>query len=81
MTLNQKTATGTVGATKQLTATIAPDNATDKTVTWVSNTPAIATVDENGLVEFIGEGTAKITAETSNGLTADCDCTVTAASK
>ncbi|WP_205272719.1 Ig-like domain-containing protein [Lactococcus taiwanensis] len=81
MTLNQKTATGTVGATKQLTATIAPDNATDKTVTWVSDTPAVATVDENGLVEFVGEGSAKITAKTTNGLTTDCDCTVTAASK
>lgn len=38
------------GETLQLTATVAPDTATDKTVTWSSSDESIATVDANGLV-------------------------------
>lgn len=63
--LSQKTATGNVGATKQITATITPENADDKTVTWSSSNEAIATVDSNGLITFVAEGTATITAQTS----------------
>ena len=56
------------GETKQLTATIQPENTTDKTVTWSSNNTSVATVDQNGLVTALGIGTARITATTSNGL-------------
>ncbi len=56
------------GETKQLTATIQPENTTDKTVTWSSNNTAVATVDQNGLVTAVGVGTAQISATTSNGI-------------
>ena len=80
ITLNQKTATGNVGATKQITATIEPANADDKTVTWTSSDDTIATVDNTGLITFVKAGTATITATTSNGLTATVEVTVNEAS-
>ncbi len=58
--------------TFQLTATILPEDATDKTVTWRSSDREIATVDENGLVTAVRRGTAIIYASSSNGLTAEC---------
>ena len=56
-----------VGVTKQLTATILPANATNKTVTWSSDKPKIASVDKNGKVKMHAEGIATITATSSNG--------------
>ncbi len=53
------------GATGKLTASVLPWTATDRTVTWTSSDESIATVDENGVVNAIGVGTATITA-TSN---------------
>lgn len=76
LTLSQKTATGAVGATRQITATIEPADADDKTVTWSSSNEGVATVDGNGLITFIGEGTATITAKTSNGIEATVAVTV-----
>ena len=76
LTLSQKTATGTVGATKQITATVEPENATDKTVTWSSDNEEIATVDSNGLITFLAEGTANIKGKTSNGIEATVAVTV-----
>lgn len=58
-----------------LTAVIEPDAATDKTIAWSSDHEDIVTVD-NGIVRAAAEGTAKITAQTSNGLTAECIVTV-----
>ena len=66
----------TVGGTETLTATVAPDNATDKTVTWTSSNPSVATV-ENGVVTAVAPGTAVITATTQDGNhTATCAVTV-----
>ena len=65
-----------VGDKGQLTATVAPDNATDKTVTWSSDQEAIATVDANGLVTAVAMGTAIITAKAGDK-TATCEVTVT----
>lgn len=48
------------GETLQLTATIYPDSATNKTVTWKSSDEKVATVDESGLVTAVGNGTADI---------------------
>lgn len=79
VTLNQKTASVAVGATKQLTATVLPENAADKSVTWSSSNDAVATVDANGLVTAVAEGTADIKAKTSNNLEAKCVVTVNAA--
>ena len=64
------------GATVTLRATIAPANATDKTVTWTSSNSGVATVDANGKVTAKGAGTATITATTVNGKTATCKITV-----
>ena len=60
----------------RITATIAPDNASNKAVTWSSSNTAVATVNDSGLVKGIKNGTAVITAKTSNGLTAKCNVTV-----
>lgn len=63
-----------------LTATVGPANATNKEVTWTSSDESVVTVDENGGVTAIAEGTAIITVETvDGGFTADTAVTVEAA--
>ena len=61
-----------------LTATVKPDDATDKTVTWTSDKPAVATVDANGKVHAVAAGEATITAQAGDKK-ATCAVTVTAA--
>lgn len=68
----------TVGEEVTLSATVLPDNATDKTVTWSSSNENVATVDENGKVTAIAAGEATITVTTTDGeKTANCVVTVT----
>lgn len=55
------------GETVQLTATVTPDNAANKKVIWTSSNSKVATVDENGLVTAVANGTAIITATTEDG--------------
>lgn len=64
------------GATVQLTATVAPENATDKAIKWTSSDEKVATVDANGLVTAVANGTATITATAANGVKAECVITV-----
>ncbi|WP_034527419.1 Ig-like domain-containing protein [Secundilactobacillus oryzae] len=61
MALSQATATGDVGKTVELQATVTPAEATDKTVTWTTSDATVATV-ANGTVAFVAPGTATITA-------------------
>lgn len=61
-----------LGDTRQLTVNITPSNTTDKTVTWTSADPQIATVDATGLVTPVSMGEVYLTATTHNGLTAQC---------
>lgn len=69
----------TEGESSTLTATVAPSNATDKSVTWSSNTTAVATVDDNGKVIAVKAGEATITVTTKDGgKTATCKVTVKA---
>lgn len=75
--LSQTEITLEVDGTATLTATVSPDNATNKTVIWESDKTNIATVDNTGKVTAIAQGTAKITA-TADGKSADCTVTVTA---
>ena len=66
------------GDTYKLTAAVLPDNATNKLLTWISSNPSIVTVDENGNINCIKEGTAKITTKSNNNKTASCTITVIA---
>ena len=78
VTLDPTTASLTVGETVTLTPTVAPDDATDKTVTWTSSDESVATVAD-GVVTAQGAGTATITVTTTDGSkTATCEVTVTA---
>ena len=66
-------------ATLQLTATVMPEDAGDRTVTWSSADSGIARVDGAGLVTAVSVGTTTITVTTGDGtgLTASCTVTVT----
>lgn len=74
----EKTLTIEQGETKQLTATISPENATNKTLTWKSANSSVVTVDEEGNVLGVSVGKSIITAKTTDGsnLTANCVVTV-----
>ncbi len=74
--INKQTAViyhgGTSTDSVKLKATV---NGANKNITWISENPEIATVDESGLVKSVAPGTAKITVE-ANGITASCEVTV-----
>ena len=66
-----------VNESETLTATITPDNASNKNVTWESSNTNVATVDNTGKVTAVSEGTATITVTTADGgKTATCEVTV-----
>lgn len=67
-----------LGSGVTLVATVSPENAVDKTVTWESSNPAVATVDQNGGVKTVGVGEAVITAKAGDK-SATCHVTVQAA--
>ncbi len=60
--LDQESAQFEVGDELQLTATVLPEDATDKTVLWTSSDEAVVTVDAEGIVTAVGGGEATITA-------------------
>ena len=74
--LSESEKTVFVGDTFTITATVKPEDAFNRTVTWSSSDPSIATVDENGTVTAIAKGEAIITAESADGVTAECKVTV-----
>lgn len=76
--LNKTQLTLEEGSETTLTAVVLPANAADRTVTWSSSVPAVASVDAGGKVTAKKAGTAVITATTVNGLTASCTFTVAA---
>ena len=78
VTLNQTSLYLDEGDVYTLSATVSPSNATDRSLTWSSSDTSVATVS-NGAVTARGEGTATITARSSNGKTASCTVTVTEA--
>jgi uncharacterized protein YjdB len=82
VTLNRATASLQAGNpsnnTVQLTATVAPNNASNKDLTWISSSPS-ATVSNTGLVTAVSAGTATITVQTADGgKIASCVVTVAA---
>lgn len=65
--INQGNCSIEIGETKKLTASITPDNVTNKTITWKSNDESVATVNEIGEVTAKKSGVVSIVASTSNG--------------
>lgn len=65
----------------QMSATAAPEEATDKSVAWTSSNPEIASVDENGLVttKAAGNVTITATAKDKDGKSGSMELTVKAA--
>ncbi len=67
-----------INETVELTATVSPEDATNKDVTWSSNNTSVATVSSSGIVTGVGEGSATITVTTDDGgYTATSSITVT----
>ncbi len=56
-----------VGAIADINASVAPSNATDKTLTYTSSDEKVVIVDKNGRIKAIGKGTATITISTKDG--------------
>ncbi|MGP1565433.1 MAG: IdeS/Mac family cysteine endopeptidase [Treponema sp.] len=67
------------GGTHQLSATVKPENATNKTLTYSSDREDIASVDTNGLISAKKVGTASVTIHTANNITKTISVTVTEA--
>ncbi|MBO4946240.1 MAG: Ig-like domain-containing protein [Lachnospiraceae bacterium] len=77
ISLNKTTASVTKGKTLQLTATVAPANATNKTVTWSTSNKNVATVSPSGLVTAKSAGTATITCTAKDGSNVKATCKIT----
>ena len=75
VSLSQETAEMFIGETVQLKATVLPDDAKDKSVTWASSKQSVATVSGDGLVTALAEGTTTVTAS-AGGKSATCTVTV-----
>lgn len=81
VTLNKTTLTGTAGGTDTLVANVAPNNATNKDVTWSSSDNSVLTVDDAGKITYLKAGTANVIAKTVDGsFTATATATVNAES-
>ncbi len=79
VTVSPTTASITAGATTQLTATVAPSTATDKSVIWTSSNAAVASVSSTGLVTGVAMGSATISVTTTDqAKVATCAVTVAA---
>ena len=77
VTLNKSELALYTGGSATLTATVQPDDATNKAVNWSSSNEAVATVDTNGKVTAKAAGEATITATAADGSGKSATCTVT----
>lgn len=79
VTLNKASMNLVEGESEVLSATVSPDNATNKAISWKSSDAAVASVDATGKVTAVKAGSATITVTTTDGSkTATCAVTVTA---
>lgn len=76
ITLNETAKEMVIGDNLQLTASVLPSTATEKSVTWSSNDESVAMVNENGLVCAVGAGACKITATANDGSGKTASCIV-----
>ena len=77
---NQTDVSLAIGSSYQLQAKVLPENATDKKITYTSNNPAVASVNEEGVITALSAGSAKITITASNDISKEINVTVTAVS-
>ncbi|MBQ7470852.1 MAG: Ig-like domain-containing protein [Prevotella sp.] len=70
-----------VGKSLQLSATVLPENASIKKVTWISSNESVATVDATGLIKAKSAGTVTITATSTDGTNRSGKATITVAAK
>ena len=78
VSLNKTTLVLEIGASEPLVATVVPDNADDKSVTWTSSNEGVADVNESGEVTALAVGSTIIIAESVNGKRSICEVTVKA---
>lgn len=69
------------GSSYTIKATVAPSNATNNSVKWVSSSPDVATVDDNGNVTALKAGFTTITCTAVDGSGVSASCTVTVKAK
>lgn len=77
LSINKTNLTLTDGGSTILSCSIAPSNASVKTLHWSSNNTDVAIVDNNGKVTALSRGTATITAKTLDGSNLSASCIVT----
>lgn len=77
ITLNKTSLSLQPDGEETLTATVKPDNATDKTVTWTSSNKNAATVENNGKVKAVATGSATITCTANDGSGVKATCAIT----
>ena len=77
ITLDKTSISISVGNSEKLTATVTPENAANKRVTWTSSNENVATVDANGTVKALAVGTTTITATAEGDPSKSATCTVT----
>ena len=76
ISLNKTNVNMHTGDTLTLKATISPANATNKSVKWESSAPTVASIDNNGLVTALSDGSATITCTSLSNANVSANCTI-----
>ena len=76
ISLNKTSVNMHTGDTLALKATISPTNATNKSVKWESSAPTVASIDNNGLVTALSDGSATITCTSLSNASISANCTI-----
>ena len=81
VTLNRTELEMNEGSSYTLSATVLPSDAYDRSLTWTSSNPSVATVNYNGRVTAVGIGSTIVTATTNDGTNISAACHVTVKSQ